>query len=101
MGNLLSKPITRVFINNIAHFGCRLIAAVISSLCLSATIVAQDRQVDFGDDASDFRALFNSGSLRLINGANLIIGARIERGSLRSGDSTRSNDAYTDTYTLS
>ena len=55
---------------------------------------------DMFHDASDCRRLFDAGSIRLINGANLVVSSRIERGRLRSGDSTRANDSYSDTFTF-
>lgn len=55
---------------------------------------------DMFHDASDCSALFASGDIRLVGGANLILGSRIERGALASGDNRRDNDAYADSYTF-
>ncbi len=63
-------------------------------------MAASFSDADMFHDASDCRRLFGAGSIRLISGANLIVGSRIERGRLSSGDSTRANDSYSDTFTF-
>jgi len=55
---------------------------------------------DMFHDADDCRDLFEIDSIRLLSGSNLVLGGRFERGSLRSGDDTRDNGSYSDSYTF-
>lgn len=55
---------------------------------------------DMFHDAQDCRALFEQGSIRMLPGYAVVLSGRLERGSLRAGDDTRSNGSYSDSYTL-
>jgi len=55
---------------------------------------------DLFHDARDCSALYNEGNIRILGGDQLILGSRIERGSLSRSDSTRSNDSFQDSYTF-
>ena len=56
--------------------------------------------IDMFHDAQDCRALFEQGAIRLLPGYAVVLSGRLERGSLRAGDDTRSNGSYSDSYTL-
>ena len=55
---------------------------------------------DMFHDADDCRALFEQGSIRMLPGYAVVLSGRLERGSLRAVDATRSNGSYSDSYTI-
>lgn len=56
--------------------------------------------IDMFHDADDCRALFEAGSIRMLPGYAVVLSGRLERGSLRAVDATRSNGSYSDSYSI-